>query len=94
MFSIWYSEPTYSVEDVAKVNCPALVIVGDDDVISHHHTIEMFEALPQGQLAVIPGTSHQAHKEKPEIFQMFIREFLNDQSYPQTKMPQRRTSNN
>jgi pimeloyl-ACP methyl ester carboxylesterase len=94
MFSIWYSEPTYSVEDVAKVNCPALVIVGDDDVISHHHTIEMFEALPQGQLAVIPGTSHQAHKEKPEIFQMFIREFLIDLSYPQTKMPQRRTSNN
>lgn len=90
MFSIWYSEPTYSVEDVKKVQCPALVLVGDDDVISHHHTIEMFEALPQGQLAVIPGASHQANKEKPEIFQMFIREFLKDLSYPQTKMPQRR----
>lgn len=90
MFSIWYSEPTYTVSDVAKIQCPALVLVGDDDVISHHHTIEMFEALPQGQLAVIPGTSHQANKEKPEIFQMFIREFLNDLSYPQTKMPQRR----
>jgi pimeloyl-ACP methyl ester carboxylesterase len=50
----------------------------------------MFEALPQGQLAVIPGTSHQANKEKPEIFQMFIREFLKDLSYPQTKMPMRR----
>jgi pimeloyl-ACP methyl ester carboxylesterase len=90
MFSIWYSEPAYSVEDVKKIQCPALVLVGDDDVISHHHTIEMFEALPQGQLAVIPGTSHQANKEKPEIFQMFIREFLKDLSYPQTKMPQRR----
>jgi pimeloyl-ACP methyl ester carboxylesterase len=50
----------------------------------------MFEALPQGQLAVIPGTSHQANKEKPEIFQMFIREFLNNLEYPQTKMPMRR----
>ena len=91
MFSIWYSEPAYTAEDVAKVKCPALVLVGDDDVIAHNHTIEMFEALPQGQLAVIPGTSHQANKEKPEIFQMFIREFLNDLSYPQTKMPQRRS---
>jgi pimeloyl-ACP methyl ester carboxylesterase len=90
MFSIWYSEPTYTVSDVAKIQCPALVLVGDDDVISHHHTIEMFEALPQGQLAVIPGTSHQANKEKPEIFQLFIREFLKDLSYPQTKMPMRR----
>ena len=90
MFSIWYSEPTYTVEDVAKIDIPALVMVGDDDVISHHHTIEMFEALPQGQLAVIPGTSHQANKEKPEIFQMFIREFLRNLEYPQTKMPMRR----
>jgi pimeloyl-ACP methyl ester carboxylesterase len=90
MFSIWYSEPTYTVSDIAKIQCPALVLVGDDDVIAHNHTIEMFEALPQGQLAVIPGTSHQANKEKPEIFQMFIREFLNDLSYPQTKMPMRR----
>jgi pimeloyl-ACP methyl ester carboxylesterase len=90
MFSIWYSEPTYTVEDVAKINLPALVIVGDDDVISHHHTFEMFEALPQGQLAVIPGTSHLANKEKPEIFQMFIREFLSNLEYPQTKMPMRR----
>jgi pimeloyl-ACP methyl ester carboxylesterase len=90
MFSIWYSEPTYTVEDVAKINLPALVMVGDDDVISHHHTIEMFEALPHGQLAVIPGTSHQANKEKPEIFQMFIREFLSNLEFPQTKMPMRR----
>ena len=90
MFAIWYSEPTYTVEDVATVSCPALVIVGDDDVISHHHTIEMYEALPQGQLAVIPAASHQANKEKPAIFQMFIREFLSNLEFPQTKMPMRR----
>lgn len=94
MFSIWKSEPNLSIEDIKKINCPVLVLVGDDDVISHHHTIELFEALPQGQLAVIPGTSHQANKEKPEIFQMFIREFLNDLSFPQTKMPMRRRDQN
>lgn len=93
MFSIWYSEPEFTVEDVAKIECPVLVLVGDDDVISHHHTIELFEALPQGQLAVMPGTSHIANKEKPELFQLLIRDFLSDLSYPQTKMPQRRSTN-
>ena len=93
MFKIWYSEPEFTIDDVAKIKCPALVLVGDDDVISHHHTIELFEALPQGQLAVMPGTSHQANKEKPELFQQLIRDFLNDLSYPQTKMPMRRVSN-
>jgi hypothetical protein len=38
----------------------------------------------------MPGTSHQANKEKPEMFQMFIREFLGNLEYPQTKMPMRR----
>ena len=94
MFAIWKSEPEFNVADIAKINCPVLVIVGDDDVISHHHSIELFESLPQGQLAVIPGTSHLAHKEKPAVFQLFIREFLNDLSYPQTKMPIRRKTNN
>jgi hypothetical protein len=50
----------------------------------------MFESIPQGRLAVMPGTSHQAHKEKPEMFQMFIREFLANLDYPETKMPMRR----
>jgi pimeloyl-ACP methyl ester carboxylesterase len=90
MFAIWKSEPEFTVAEIAKITSPVLVIVGDDDVISHHHSIELFEALPQGQLAVIPGTSHLAHKEKPEIFQLLIRDFLNDLSYPNTKMPMRR----
>jgi pimeloyl-ACP methyl ester carboxylesterase len=90
MFSIWYSEPKFTVDDVAKIQCPVLVLVGDDDVISHHHSIELFEALPQGQLAVMPGTSHNANKEKPELFQLLVSSFLNDLSYPQTKMPVRR----
>ena len=91
MFSIWKSEPEFTVADIAQIKCPVLVLVGDDDVIDHKHSVLMYESIPQGRLAVIPGTSHQAHKEKPEMFQYFIREFLNDLSYPQTKMPMRRS---
>jgi pimeloyl-ACP methyl ester carboxylesterase len=34
MFSIWKSEPEFRVADISKINCPVLVIVGDDDVIA------------------------------------------------------------
>jgi pimeloyl-ACP methyl ester carboxylesterase len=91
MTAIWRSEPTFTVADIAEIKCPVLVLVGDDDVITHKHSVLLYESIPQGQLAVIPGTSHQAHKEKPEIFQLLIREFLNNLEYPQTMMPQRRT---
>lgn len=90
MFKVWKTEPDFTVADIAEIKCPVLVLVGDDDVIAHRHSIQLFEALPQGQLAVIPGTSHQAHKEKPEIFQLLIRQFLGNLEYPQTMMPQRR----
>jgi pimeloyl-ACP methyl ester carboxylesterase len=90
MFAIWKSEPTLTVADIAQIKCPVLVLVGDDDVIDHKHSVLMFESIPQGRLAVMPGTSHQANKEKPEMFQMFIREFLSDLGFPETKMPMRR----
>ena len=55
---MWKSEPDIPIEDLRKIECPVLVMAGDDDVIRHAHTVELFEALPLGQLAIVPGTSH------------------------------------
>lgn len=90
MFKVWKSEPDLTVADIEQIKCPALVLVGDDDVVTFKHTVTLYESLRQGRLAVIPGASHQANKEKPELFQTLVREFLSDLSYPQTKMPMRR----
>ena len=93
MLDIWKVEPTLTPADLAKIEVPVLVLAGDDDVISHHHTITLYEALPLGQLAIIPGTSHIVPKEKPGLFNAMISHFLGDLSYPVTKMPIRRVSN-
>jgi len=93
MNAIWASEPTLTVAEIATIQCPVLVLAGDDDVINHHHTIELFEALPLGQLAIIPGTSHFLMKEKPDLMNAVILQFLEDLTSPVTIMPIRRTSN-
>lgn len=93
MMEIWKVEPELNTTELAQIACPVLVLAGDDDVISHHHTIELYEALPDGQLAIVPGASHSVAKEKPELVQLLIKSFLNDMSYPQTRMPVRRVSN-
>ena len=93
MHAIWQSEPTLTLEAIATIQCPVLVLVGDDDVINHSHTIALFEALPLGQLAVIPGTSHIVVKEKPGLMNAVILQFLEDLSYPITRSPVRRTNN-
>ena len=89
---MWLSEPDIPVTDLHKIQCPVLVMAGDDDVIRHQHTIDLFEALPLGQLAIVPGTSHILPKEKPGLVNLLITEFLEDLSYPVTKMPMRRTN--
>ena len=93
MYAIWENEPRLSLAEVSTIQCPVLVLVGDDDVITHSHTVELYEALPLGQLAVIPGTSHFVLKEKPEIMNAIISGFLNDLSYPITRQPVRRVNN-
>ena len=70
-----------------------LVLAGDDDVIKHEHTIALYEALPLGQLAIIPGTSHGVVKEKPALMLAMIMQFLEDLSYPDTRQPIRCTNN-
>jgi len=93
MHAIWAKEPDIAVADLARIECPVLVLAGDDDVVSHHHTVELYEALSLGQLAIIPGTSHSVMKEKPELLLAVIVQFLDDLSYPTTRWPIRRTSN-
>jgi len=92
MIEIQKSEPNLTTEELGKIQCPVLVMAGDDDVIKHNHTAELFESIPLGQLAVVPATSHKFIKERPALAQLIIREFLEDLSYPITRMPMRRTN--
>ena len=92
MNQIWKTEPDISLSEIASIQCPVLVMAGDDDVIKHDHTIALFEALPLGQLAIIPGTSHGLVKEKPALAMAVIMQFLEDLSYPSTRQPIRRTN--
>ncbi len=93
MNQIWKTEPDISLSDIASIPCPVLVMAGDDDVIKHDHTISLYENLPLGQLAIIPGTSHGLVKEKPALTIAIIMQFLEDLSYPITRQPIRRINN-
>jgi pimeloyl-ACP methyl ester carboxylesterase len=68
--------PTLSVDDLGRIARPALVIAGDDDVIDHHHTVELFESLPDARLAIVPGTSHLLPHEAPDALLALVQPFL------------------
>jgi pimeloyl-ACP methyl ester carboxylesterase len=43
---------------------PALVIVADDDFVDLRHAVDIYEALPDAALAVLPGASHLLLQEQ------------------------------
>lgn len=92
MHAIWQVEPQIKITDIAEIKVPTLVMAGDDDIVKHSHSIELFEALPLGQLAIVPGTSHGLVKEKPALVSELIKSFLSDHSFPATRQPIRRTN--
>jgi pimeloyl-ACP methyl ester carboxylesterase len=82
-----YAIPT---ADVARIAAPTLLMVGDDDMIRWDHTIELLETIPNAQLVSIPGASHLAPVEKPELVNRLILDFLAEDGPPATLMPLRR----
>ena len=76
--AMWKTGPTMTTADLGRISAPTLVIVGDDDIVLHAHTVALYEALPAGQLAVIPGASHVVPFEKPALLNQLVVDFLDD----------------
>ena len=66
------------------------MLAGDDEPFTSKLTTDMYEAIPNGRLAIIPGASHALVKEKPKMMQAIIKDFYKSLEYPITKMPNRR----
>ena len=74
-------------EDIQALTAPALLIIGDSDIVRPEHTIKMFRllgggvigdiaGLPAAQLAVLPGTSHVGLLDRVDWLQSMILGFL------------------
>jgi len=83
-------EPTLTVNDLATISRPVLVMAGDDEVATLAHTCSMYEAIPNAQLAVVPGASHALLKERTKESVRILRHFLTCELPVTTLMPMRR----
>jgi pimeloyl-ACP methyl ester carboxylesterase len=83
--------PAMTLDDLRRIACPVLVVVADDDVVILDHALAMYDALRLGQLAVVPGTSHLVHHERPELLATLVDAFLTDPT-PHRLMPMRSAS--
>ncbi len=78
MAMMWATQPNLSKDDLAKIEVPTLVIVGDHWDISISHTVELHEALPKSELFVAPGATHFIHQEKPDMLHRIMHDYLKE----------------
>jgi len=76
LLGLWQSDPGLGPESLARITAPALVMQGDDDLVTVEHSAAVAAALPDAQLAVVPGTTHSLPAEKPELVNRLILDFL------------------
>ena len=74
-------------EDIPSIEAPALVMVGDADIVRPEHAVQMFRLLgggvagdfvdlPRSQLAVLPGTTHVTLVDRADWLLSMIPTFL------------------
>ena len=78
----------FPAEQLRAITAPALLVIGDADIVRPEHTVEMFRllgggvpgdlhGLPRSQLAVLPGTTHIALVDRADWLVTMIVAFLN-----------------
>lgn len=76
----------WKAEDIHSINAPALIIIGDEDVVRPEHAVEMYRLLLHARLSILPGihgvyigevTTGMEHSKIPNLTVSIIEEFLN-----------------
>ena len=83
------NEPHLDVAELGRISARSLVVFADDDVMTLEHAVQMFQALPNAELAVVPGTSNFLTQEKPHLVNAIVLDFLTNDPV-QTVAPVRR----
>jgi pimeloyl-ACP methyl ester carboxylesterase len=79
IFHLWRTEPDLPVDALRELAAPTLLVQGDDDIVTLEHGVAMARAIPDAQLAVVPGASHTVPYEKPGLVTQLFVDFLADE---------------
>lgn len=74
---MWATQPDYKPEDLAKITAPTAIADGEhDEAIRQEHNAEMAKLIPSAKLVILPGVSHFAMWQNPELFNKAVLDFL------------------
>jgi pimeloyl-ACP methyl ester carboxylesterase len=76
ILQMWRTEPRFTLEQLGKIRARSLICAGEYDLVRRAHTEELAHAIPHAKLWIVPGASHSAIQEKPELVNKKVMAFL------------------
>jgi pimeloyl-ACP methyl ester carboxylesterase len=77
---LWSTWTVLEPADLRAIRIPVLVMAGDHDAVPLEHALEIYRALPRGQLCILPASGHQTMQERSDEFNRLSRAFLEEAS--------------
>jgi pimeloyl-ACP methyl ester carboxylesterase len=75
---MWRTQPNYSLNDLARIEAPTLVMAGQFDLIKRSHTDQLAKSVPGAQEVIIGNATHNLVFEAPEEVNAHILRFLDE----------------
>lgn len=76
LFKLMLDQPHIKTEELKKINCPALVIGGDNDVILSSHTHLISKSIPKSYLWILPSAGHSTLMAHKDDFNRIVMDFF------------------
>jgi pimeloyl-ACP methyl ester carboxylesterase len=59
-----------------SINTPVTIVIGDRDMISIEHGLEMYRLIKNSQYCVLPNTTHEVFDERPDLINKIAIDFF------------------
>jgi pimeloyl-ACP methyl ester carboxylesterase len=71
-------EPHIQLSEINKIQCPALIIAGDHDVIREEHTLLIYQNIPKAYLWILPNSGHSTLVTYKDQFNKTVGDFFSN----------------
>jgi pimeloyl-ACP methyl ester carboxylesterase len=78
MANLWREKTYVSKEKITAIQCPSLIIAGQNDGCPVERYVAIYRLLQKGQLAIIPGSDHLVLRNKPALMQEIISSYIDE----------------
>ena len=76
IFMLDWLQPNIALSALKSIQCPALIISGDHDLIVVEHTVQIFKNITKANLWILPNSGHATLAEHTEDFNSQVQTFF------------------